>query len=662
MNILENIRQVFSPVKVVPPAQATSERKIAVQSEKLTGGITSYSSARQRLIDSNINYYALEVASTDPVFLNCFTAVKSLAFSNSWKVRGEQEGKVGFYQHFLETYNFNGLLDQVFNEHFSGVGRSIIYFEPAEDDIPRLVFRPYYIEGKQVVFPITQNGKVIGYEITNQEMQVQKRLSPDRVYNIQLNQGKYGYSILQNVLAFIDLKNVIIEAQTGTAKRGNQGQGVLSPNLAGIPDAQKQGILTQFNMWAKEMRNALKSGDKISASSIPVNITDLTLSNNDLQLMELLGYIDRQIYLGCGLNGTYLNTDNSNRASAEQGKDNLIQTTIRFWQQQFRGIGEWLLMQLPDFEEGKYFLEYEEEETKESLEVRGQNMQVLMQLVPSLQSLGYQVKDESVQALAHTLDLEIVNPNQEGQDQQQPNFFLNRIVNTQGLPVSQYQRIADKESVSRAKTLFRKGLKAQLVDFFNKRAFIDDQQLQPLINFISREEIERVVFAIARDTENDFEAQYQLGGKLTQAQLDTLGNLIELTLNGRGDYKGIEATLAKEVEAWLRANNNTIPNLSVIDNFVNNSVRRIEDGMFTSIYNRGSRLLATNNGLNWVGQVTQGDERVRQNHIINDNRAWERGRRSPNGSPDPMADFNCRCSYYYNTRQVLLEAGFSLFE
>lgn len=114
-------------------------------------------------------------------------------------------------------------------------------------------------------------------------------------------------------------------------------------------------------------------------------------------------------------------------------------------------------------------------------------------------------------------------------------------------------------------------------------------------------------------------------------------------------YKGIASTSAKQLKG--------IENIDEVpDDFAESRALAVGAGLFV-IYQIVTRVLAKEDGRNFVGVITRRDNRVRPTHRPNDHRYWKVGSRK-----DFSQDFGCRCSYFYfNNEKEAKEAGFNKF-
>jgi hypothetical protein len=112
-------------------------------------------------------------------------------------------------------------------------------------------------------------------------------------------------------------------------------------------------------------------------------------------------------------------------------------------------------------------------------------------------------------------------------------------------------------------------------------------------------------------------------------------------------YKGIASTSASQLKG--------IENIDEIpDSFVESRALAVGAGLFV-VYHVVNRVLAREDGRNFVGVITRRDNRVRPTHVPNDKRYWEVGTRK-----DFSQDFGCRCSYFYfATEEEAKQAGFN---
>jgi hypothetical protein len=79
----------------------------------------------------------------------------------------------------------------------------------------------------------------------------------------------------------------------------------------------------------------------------------------------------------------------------------------------------------------------------------------------------------------------------------------------------------------------------------------------------------------------------------------------------------------------------------------------ISESLSTTLYHNINEILATNDGLEYVGGITMGDDLVRPKHQEHNRKYWKKDEYKP------WYDFNCRCFYNFGSKEKLESLGYT---
>ena len=407
--------------KLIDKPEKAEERKW------LSNTIGSYTPPKTGVYKRDINkidkdYIGYYRARQEPIFYNAFLVIKSMIFKTDLEFSTSKlKSTLKYYNNLLKFLNIKDFLKQCFEEMYLGQNQGLVLVDfEKETGVIKLKLITYYLQGKQRIFPILEpdSNEISHYNITDisKANKIINQISARQA--IQLNaideSLENDYSVLARVKHLIDLKFKMIESQMKLACRDNQPQLYFTPDYKAFPTptdaSQYNSLLGQvtegFDNIGKELVNSLESNGLI-ASQIPMNVMKASLTNKELGFDELIRWIDEQIYLGCGLNGTFLNTQDSNRASAEQGYDNVQETVINDWQDKLVKIAVWILAKVAGYNNQDYELRFKANVNQEMLDERAQALMILKDILPNINTLGYKVTNESVQNILNIFGLEI---------------------------------------------------------------------------------------------------------------------------------------------------------------------------------------------------------------------------------------------------------------
>lgn len=127
---------------------------------------------------------------------------------------------------------------------------------------------------------------------------------------------------------------------------------------------------------------------------------------------------------------------------------------------------------------------------------------------------------------------------------------------------------------------------------------------------------------------------------------ETVALLPEIYGEDYTNYKGIASTSQKQLEGIETVD-------EIPDDFATSRALAVGTGLFV-IYHVVTKVMAREDGKNYVGVITRRDNRVRPTHRPNDQRFWKVGTRR-----DFSQDFGCRCTYFYfDNPDQARQAGF----
>lgn len=119
------------------------------------------------------------------------------------------------------------------------------------------------------------------------------------------------------------------------------------------------------------------------------------------------------------------------------------------------------------------------------------------------------------------------------------------------------------------------------------------------------------------------------------------------------DYKGIENTTREQIDNLVASKGRDLLQ-DELDILYKNRNQTIIEGAYYGISNQLMALLAEEDGRIYVGGVTVGDLRVREQHQQHDDKYWLASRYQP------WYDYNCRCTYiFFKSRKEAEQAGFT---
>lgn len=782
--------------KLIDKSEKAEERKW------LSNTIGSYTPPKTGVYKRDItkidkDYAGYYRARQEPIFYNAFLVIKSMVFKTDLEFSTSKlKSTLKYYNNLLRFLNIKDFLKECFDEMYLGQNQGLVVvdFEKETGEI-NLKLITYYLQGRQRIFPILEpdSNEISHYNVTDitKGNKIINQISASQA--IQLNEIdeslENDYSVLARVKHLIDLKFKMIESQMKLACRDNQPQLYFTPDYKAFPapadSTSYNSLIAQvtegFNNIGKELVNSLESNGLI-ASQIPMNVMKASLTNKELGFDELIRWIDEQIYLGCGLNGTFLNTQDSNRASAEQGYDNVQETVINNWQDRLVKIAIWILTKVAGYNNQDYELRFKANVNQEMLDERAQALTILKDVLPNINTLGYKVTNESVQNILNIFGLEIELNQQDIQanntndlalptqtrDYNQADIdeafrdykqavnmsyselktwgensksklasltrepinrnlnllakskdewttsditkarkttayiaraktygkgrvtkatepygrneiamknwaydisktrsigFITRAINLSKLPVTSFSNIENQDNYKSIQAKIKTILESQFNSWLDNLQRIDiaGANYPSLSNF--EQEINQLINEYAIIVEQDYQKQYSSSTTLTQTQLTKLVIVkINQTINGDKNYEGFDSTTSKLIKSTIESEKLDGNIKDYFDarkeSFLADRFKSLNDGIFVNLYYEFSDELAKTDGLDFVGAKSQNDNRVRPDHVINNNRLWAINSNSPSGKPSPWNDFGCRCSYYYNDLKTLTDLGF----
>jgi hypothetical protein len=625
------------------------------------------------------SYYAYPEASQDLLFHNNYLTVKSLVFAQDIEIIGKFKSGVNFYEQITQYMKLETLAKDIFTELYSGVGIGLIYFYDNKFN-----FIPYYT-GKNKVFEY-KNGNYILEKSINKFNSLVIPESDCLIINESMKQSLDNHnsrSVLGRVIDMIDLKLRAIEAQKRLANKDYQSDKFLSPNYGKFPKPSDNNALAEVvNEVSASMNeivedlNSVNNSSGTFATATPFDITKISQTNAEIQIIQLLNYIDEQIYLGCGLNGTFLNTDSSNKASAEQGMDNVRDTVILHYQQIISECLSWCLEKVDSsFAIKGYKVGFKKNENDETLKMRDQALVVLKDVLPNISGLGYKVTDESIQKVLDSfgLVLDLAIPEAIPTLPATITPFTPTVPITRKLeadiPTTSFSNIEENKRYIDVKNKVKEALANQYDDFLdsNQRIKVGDKDYPNLESYLSKDELTSYANEVRDLAIEDYQNEYKKEIKNKQDFKKKIETKVNESLKGDGDtYLGTSSTTAKQLQ---NESNKLLSGKSDSDiqsyfegrkeYFVKNGFKRLEDGLFAHLYYDLTSDIALGEGDDGVGEVTVLDKNVRPAHRLNHAKCWKNGSKSPSGSVDPWKDFGCRCSYTFQSIKKLLKQGFT---
>jgi hypothetical protein len=627
------------------------------------------------------SYYAYPEASQDLLFHNNYLTVKSLVFAQEIEVIGKFKSGVNWYEQISQYMKLESLGKDIFTELYSGVGIGLIYFYENKFN-----FTPYYV-GKNKMFEFKNGNFLIK----------QNSMSIDLLYNLSIPESDClivnesmrqsldnhnSRSVLGRVIDMIDLKLRAIEAQKRLASKDYQSDKLLSPNYGKFPRPSDNNALAEVvNEVSANMNeivedlNAVNNTSGTFALATPFDVTKISQTNAEIQIIQLLNYIDEQIYLGCGLNGTFLNTDSSNKASAEQGMDNVRDTVILHYQQVISECLSWCLEKVDSsFAIKGYKVGFKKNENDETLKIRDQALVVLKDVLPNISGLGYKVTDESIQKVLNSFDLVLDLSTPEPilapspiPPTSSPAPIIRKL--EPNIPTTSFSNIEESERYVNIKSKVKEALANQYDDFLdsNKRIKVGDRDYPDLENYLSKDELIAYANEVRDLAIEDYQNEYKKEIKDKQNFKKKIEAKVKESLRGDGDnYLGTSSTTAKQLQSEsdkLLSGKSDSDIQSYFESrkeyFIENGFKRLEDGLFAYLYYDLTSDIALGEGDDGVGEITVLDKNVRPPHKLNHARCWRNGNKSPGGLVAPWKDFGCRCSYSFQSIKQLVKQGFT---
>lgn len=141
--------------------------------------------------------------------------------------------------------------------------------------------------------------------------------------------------------------------------------------------------------------------------------------------------------------------------------------------------------------------------------------------------------------------------------------------------------------------------------------------------------------------------------KLPKATLDQLENIFKDPKTGKVEYEGINATTQKEFDNAIKNSPDGVITDDQKQKIISSRVKIISESLSTTLFHNINEILATNDGLDYVGAITMGDDLVRPKHQEHNRKYWLRDEYKP------WYDFNCRCFYNFGSKEKLENLGYT---
>jgi hypothetical protein len=633
--------------------------------------------------DPTANLYNLKTLQSDEQFNSCYIILTSQLWKFPFEVQGQFKKVVQEFKLYTDFINWRDLQKKIFNELFAGHGSGILILNDWDYESPRIDFLPCRINNRTYVKPMQsmRRQEIIYFELTDGLGKVLRTLTPDQVHYIALNDWQlYGESIIKKVAPYIILKQTIYKALQKKAKAGFKEITSITPDYSVVSALGNQAnqIMSDWKIswdtYKHQLQAAIENGDTAFVSPVPLQSKILSTSLTQNMVDKLLDICDKKIYTGCTIAGSLTNDEANNRAKSEQDRDNLSEITIKYWHNLLAEAGTWCINRLTQnrFSDLNYKLVYPTDPTAELILIREQNLNLITNVLPALKAQGIQVSIDSIKKILASLDLEMEGEPDPNVSTQSTTTEPSVRAVKKNIPQTSYKNIANHKKLVALKNKFKKALFKQYDSFLDSiiqnRIQIGTYNYPELDTILSAEKLYKDLDTISQITLEDYQNQYKKTVAEVKNKTDIITDKVKLTLKGEDDYKGTTATTAtqinKELSKLISEDQDSTDIFDYFksrkDYFIDNGFKRLEEGLFVSLYYDLSSSIALGEGDDYVGALDVNDSNVRPAHRTNDGRMWKNGQTAPGGSSSPWSEFGCRCSYTWGTKQDLLEAGFIL--
>ncbi len=672
--VTNNLRAFQNTPKLPKPSNVDDVYRI---------GQTNQASLIMPLTEPTNSYQDLEILKNDEQFNACYLVLTSQLFKVSPKITGKYNKIINQYTDYLDFIDWHKMENEIFNELFAGYGMGVIYLNTWDYKTPKIEFQPCRTGLRKHVEPMIDwsKNKIVAFNVLRNNSHF-KYLSPEDCKLITFSDLQLrSTSILRKVSPYIILKKTIVAAIQNKAQGGFKEATAISPDYQSVAQGGIEGEKL-LKRWAESweqnvsnMQSALRDNANAVVTPMPLIAKTLSQALNQNMVDKLLEYCDKKIYTGCSIAGSLTNDAANNRAKSEQDRDNLGEVTVQYWKNLLQDAGTWVLNYLSDnnFTNNDYHLVYPKDPTAESIAIRAQNINTINSVLPNLYKMGIKVKQESIAKLLVSLDLEL-------EDIQTPatviantteNTNNNLDENTRALKKnikgSTYNNIDKNKKIISVKNKLKKVLSKQYDSFLESISFnridVGNYTYPDLSQALSKEELIKMLDIIAQESIKDYQTTYKAIIDEIKNKDDIIDKKIKQTF-GDEDFAGTSQTTSKMLNKELKiisesGDGNVFDYFTARkDYFLENGFKRLEDGLFASLYYEFTEDIALSNGDDWVGALDVSDENVRPTHRANDGRAWKVGTTAPGGSSTPWSEFGCRCTYFYSTREKVLDNGF----
>lgn len=621
---------------------------------------------------------SLQEASQEQVFATCYRDVTALVFSQNiylYSSNKRQTQDLKNIKNFLSAVDIDAICRAVYQNEFLGSGWGLLRVN-ANDAGLNVEYIPSQHFGKTL---LTANRDVntnrinsVSYHVTSTPEIIQ--LNNQNILLSLHNTEQPERSILGQIYDLIDLKFAIQESMLRLASRNNQPVSFVHPDYTAFPrvgsvdqDARSLAELMEETKNVKSNFRSINAKTNLVFSTIPLQLNVVGIDEIKARSLEKIKWIDSQIYLATGLNGTFLETNNSNRASAEQGMDNVLLTTVKFWTDKFIKIREKVIHAIAPglMASGKYYFTSDVILTAEKLEQQRvqneieRNNIAKLDLILRLANTEYKVDKSSVNEILQNLGLKLV-----GTDRiPQPTHDIRVLKDEDNtelsqLPETAYKNIQNKQPVQNAITDLMSILDEYYQDVWQDNKVNTDLDVN---QYLTPKKMDQLAELIQDETIKDWNDRHPAKVTKNEKVKQKVQNAINYHFNGGQDYQGFAFTVKETLEGVIEgADDTNIADYykSRINTLTKNTAKRIEDGLFVNLYYSVSEQLAVDTKQDYVGAITVGDDRVRESHRKNEKKYWKLGKIAPSGNATPWLDYGDRCSYFYNSSSALEKAGF----